>query len=383
MRKILLFHGIVILVLVMLVFTGKVSGQHHLEFAGQVSAVANYSPDNQLDVLLGGRYIPELNYGIELGSANMLDFDGSLNIYGSVSFLDFDSFVVAGNVRPYRLWARFTGKRYEIRAGLQKIDFGSAMLLRPLQWFNQIDPRDPLQLTYGVYGVLGRYYFLNNANIWLWVLYGNEETRGFDALKTYSHHPEFGGRIQYPVPKGEIALSYNHRTADSRDLIHVSPFDQIPEEKFGVEGKWDVEIGVWFELCYIHRSKDIGIFTNQTLLTLGADYTFGIGNGLNVMAEHLFTASDRKPLAFSNTSNISASSISYPLGLFDNLSCVLYYNWSSDGFSVFMNYAHQFKYVIGYFMAYYNATGQQSLQQNEFIDSFAGPGIRLMLVYNH
>ncbi|TSA30371.1 MAG: hypothetical protein D4R67_00570 [Bacteroidetes bacterium] len=372
-----------ILVLVTLVLPVQVSGQHTLEFAGQLSTVANYSPDNQLDVLLGGRYIPELNYSIILGAANVLDFDGSVNIYGSVSFLDIDSLVGAGNVRPYRLWARFTGKRVEIRAGLQKIDFGSAVLLRPLQWFNQIDPRDPLQLTYGVYGVLGRYYFRNNANIWLWVLYGNEETRGLDALKTYNRHPEFGGRVQYPVPKGEIAVSYNHRTADSRDMITIAPYDQIPEEKCGVDGKWDVEIGLWFEFCFIHRAKDIGILTNQTLLTLGVDYTFGIGNGLNVVAEHLITSSDRKPFAISNTSNISASSVSYPLGLFDNLSSMLYYNWSSDGFSFFMNYAHQFNYVTGYIMAYYNTSGHPGLQQNEFIDSFSGPGIRLMLVYNH
>merc|ERR1712127_1137306 len=103
--------------------------------------------------------------------------------------------------------------QFELRVGLQKIDFGSASLLRPIQWFNQIDPRDPLQLTNGVYGVLGRYYFLNNANIWLWTLYGNEKTRGFDALETNKKVPEFGGRIQYPTKKGEIALSYHHRSA--------------------------------------------------------------------------------------------------------------------------------------------------------------------------
>ena len=378
MRKIWL-----VILLTIQILTVQVFGQHKLEFAGQVSTVANYSPDNQLDVLLGGRYIPELNYSIILAPSNVLDFDASVNLNGSVSFSDIDTLVFAGNIRPYRIWARFTGKQVEIRLGLQKIDFGSAMLLRPLQWFNQLDPRDPLQLTYGVYGALGRYYFLNNANIWLWVLYGNEETRGFDALRTYRRHPEFGTRIQYPVPKGELALSYNHRTADSRDLFNVATFDKIPEDRFGVDGKWDIEIGLWFEFSYIHRSKDIGIFTNQTLFTLGADYTFGIGNGLNVVAEHLLTTSDKEPFAFNNTANISASSISYPVGLFDNLTCMLYYNWSSGGFSVFMNYEHQFKNVTGYIMTYYNSEGLQDLQQNEFINTYSGPGIRLMLVYNH
>ena len=64
--------------------------------------------------------------------------------------------------------------KLHIEPGLQKINFGSATMLRPLMWFDQVDPRDPLQLTDGVWGVLGRYYFLNNANIWLWGLYGNK-----------------------------------------------------------------------------------------------------------------------------------------------------------------------------------------------------------------
>ena len=35
-------------------------------------------------------------------------------------------------------------------------------------------------------------------------------------------------------------------------------------------------------------------------------------------------------------------------------------------------------------MAFYNPdTPQQGIQQNELVNQFAGPGIRLMLVYNH
>ena len=68
---------------------------------------------------------------------------------------------------------RYSSDQFELRLGLQKINFGSASMLRPLMWFDQMDPRDPLHLTDGVWGLLARYYFLNNANIWLWGLYGN------------------------------------------------------------------------------------------------------------------------------------------------------------------------------------------------------------------
>ena len=288
-----------------------------------------------------------------------------------------------GNVQPYRLWTRYTGQQFEIRAGLQKIDFGSATLLRPLQWFNQIDPRDPLQLTNGVYGLLGRYYFLNNANIWLWSLYGNEETRGFDAVPTYSDVPEFGGRVQYPTPNGEIALSYHHRTANSEGVAGIPSFERIPENRFGLDGKWDVTIGVWLEASYVHKSKDVDDLTNQALLTLGADYTFGIGNGLNVVVEHLAGSFDREPFELANTSHISALSLSYPLGLWDNLTVFTYHNWPTDDTTFFLNYEHQFKKFIGYAMAFYNPATQTGIQQNELVNNFAGPGLRLMLVYNH
>ena len=101
-----------------------------------------------------------------------VDTELSLNAYW-YSLMDLpDHAVTDSEIDPYRLWLRLSSSRFELRAGLQKISFGSATLIRPLMWFDRIDPRDPLQLTDGVYGLLARYYFLNNANLWIWGLYG-------------------------------------------------------------------------------------------------------------------------------------------------------------------------------------------------------------------
>jgi len=363
---------------------GQISlfGQNIFEFKGQASVFGNYSPDNDLDFFTGGRYIPEMNYKIKLPKSQNLDFVGAANMYANSMFHAFDTSVNDATIKPYRVWARYTGKQIEVRAGLQKIDFGSATILRPLQWFNQIDPRDPLSQTNGVYGLLGRYYFLNNANIWLWMLYGNEEIRGFDAIKTYGKQPEFGGRLQYPVTKGEIAISYHHRAANSTELPILQSYEKNPEDRLGLDGKWDVGIGLWFEASYIQQSKDIGAFTNQGLFNLGCDYTFGVGNGLNVITEHLFFGYDEEPFQFGKNSNITAATLSYPLNFFNNLSSVLYYSWETEDFAFFLNFEHQFQHFTGYLMAYYNPE-QQAFQQNDMMNSFAGPGIRLMLVYNH
>ncbi|MCG2459494.1 hypothetical protein K8352_01890 [Flavobacteriaceae bacterium F89] len=371
------------ILLILLLWAMETYGQSNLEFSGQASAFGNYSPDSELNMSLGARYIPQLEYKIPLDSLHALTFMVSVNIYGSTSFSPFYKNTVEGDFDPYRIWARYSGERYEIRLGLQKMDFGSATLLRPLQWFNQIDPRDPLGLTNGVYGALGRYYFPNNANIWIWGLYGNEKPRGYDAVGTYKKDVEVGGRFQYPVPKGELAISYHHRTADATNILNEPSLENIPEDRIGLDGKWDVTVGLWFETSYIHKHVDLGSLTNQTLITLGTDYTFGIGNGLNVVLEHMITSFNRESVKFSNNTNITAINISYPMGLSDNLSMLPYYDWEGNNFSFFLNYQHQFKKLTGYVMAYYNPDSQTVVQENELVNVAAGPGFRLMLVYNH
>ena len=360
-------------------------GQDSLAFDGQASVVGSFAPDNQLDLFLGGRYIPRLSYGFKLDSAKTkgIDFEASVNISGSLSSNSFESFRSRGRISPYRLWARYTRQQFEFRVGLQKIDFGAATLLRPLQWFNEIDPRDPLQLTNGVYGALARYYFLNNANVWLWALYGNEKTRGFDAVPTNKRIPEYGGRVQLPRERGEIALSYHHRVANTQALSEVEPLGKIPENRIGLDGKWDLGIGLWFEASYIHKSQNIGPLTNQTLLNVGADYTFSIGNGLNVVFENLLLNYSEKNLKMEDPINITALNVSYPLGLLDNLSSVVTYNWTSRDATVFVNFQHQFPKITAYMMAFYNPENQIGIRMNELVNTFAGPGLRLMLVYNH
>ena len=362
-----------------------VEGQRKVELQGQFSAIGSYSSDNQMEGFLGARYIPELSYLIPLDSAQtrFFDFEASANINGNTLFSPFDTSSLDGNIQPYRIWARYNAKQFELRVGLQKIDFGSATLLRPIQWFNQIDPRDPLQLTNGVYGILGRYYFLNNANIWLWTLYGNEKTRGFDAVETNKKIPEFGGRIQYPTKRGEIAFSYHHRTANSTNLEFIPQFEKIPEHRFGLDGKWDLKIGLWFETALIYKTKDLGFLTHQTLFNVGTDYTFGIGNGVNVVLEHLAIASDDSFLGVKNTSNITAASINYPLGFFDNIGSVFLYNWTAKNFTFNINYNHQFAKISTFVMAYYNPSTLSGIQQNDLVSQFLGPGIRVMIVYNH
>ncbi|HNW88817.1 MAG TPA: hypothetical protein PKN48_04090 [Bacteroidales bacterium] len=355
-----------------------------ITFSGQACVWGNYNIKNALPLQFGGHYIPNLDYGILFPKDKKLDFEVSLNFNGSLTFHPLDSLHTIGSVAPYRAWMRFSARQWEVRAGLQKINFGSATLLRPLMWFDQVDPRDPLQLTNGAWGLLFRYYFLNNANLWFWGLYGNKMPRPWDIGKTNQEFPELGCRLQTPVPKGEIALTYHFRVADMRNLgITVPALFEIPENRIGLDAKWDLGAGIWFEGAWINKSKMTGLLTNQEIFNIGVDNTFGIGNGLTMVFEQLLVANDEHAFAFSNNILFSALSLSYPIGMSDNINGIIYFEWKNKKSYNFINWNHKFNYFSTYLMAYWNPETYSLPQQGNSGSSYSGPGIQVMLVYNH
>jgi hypothetical protein len=355
-----------------------------LLFKGQLSAWTNINPDNEFPIYAGARYIPDLNYSIQLSNDKLIDFEASVNLNGSAGFHPFDTTHADDQLKPYRLWARYSADQFEVRLGLQKINFGSASMLRPLMWFDKVDPRDPLKLTDGVWGLLCRYYFLNNANLWFWSLYGNAEPKTWEIAKTNQQYPELGGRFQTPVPKGEAAITYHFRIADTRGLdTSITVLSDVPENRIGFDGKWDLGIGVWTEGTWINKSRNTGAYTNQEIFNVGTDYTFGIGNGLYGVCEHLLVSYDNVPFAFTHPISFTAISLSYPVGIFNNLSAIVYYDWTNNALYNFVNWKRDFNKVTLYFMAFLNPEKYQIPLQGNSENLSAGKGIQLMVVFNH
>lgn len=355
-----------------------------LILSGQFSAWALYDQGNSLPVYMGTRYIPTLDYTIKLEKDRKIDFEGSVNLNGTNGFNPFYQNHTDGSLSPYRAWVRYSTNQMEIRLGLQKINFGSATLLRPLMWFDQIDPRDPLQLTNGVWGLLGRYYFLNNANLWIWGLYGNDKTRPWDVDKTNQKFPEYGGRFQSPVPKGEVALSFHHRVANTVGLGNSIPaYPEVAENRLGLDGKWDLGVGLWFEGTWVNNTKDLGKFTNQEILNVGADNTYNIGNGLHVVFEQLLLSYDKKAFSFSQAIGFSGLSLSYPISMIDNLSTITYYDWTNKASYNFMTLQRQYNKITFYLMAFWNPKTYLLPQQTNSANFYSGKGIQFMLVFNH
>ncbi|HML71742.1 MAG TPA: hypothetical protein PKA78_10290 [Macellibacteroides fermentans] len=356
-----------------------------LRFSGQLSGWAQYAPDIQPEGWLGVRYIPQLNFEFPFNKSSQFDFEVSANIYGEAGFSPFDSLYSNGKIKPYRAWVRYSGSRMELRAGLQKINFGSALLFRPLMWFDSLNPRDPLQLTDGVWGLLFRYYFQNNTNLWFWSLYGNKNSKGLEVSRTHWRTPEVGGRIQLPVPRGEAAVSYHYRKADVTRPGGELPIQQngIGENRIGLDIRLDVTVGLWAEASWTHLNKNMGVFTNQEMLTVGTDYTFAIGNGLSLTFEQFIYTSDQKAFAMDNTLSLSGLSLSYPLTLFDNLRTVVYYDWNNTEGYYFADWQRQLNHFTFHVMAYWNPDKVQMITQSLSSNRFAGKGIQLLVVWNH
>lgn len=365
-----------------LVFTNGMAQEYNSEGQAVGWTAARY--DNSWAAQVGGRFLPEINFRVPAGSKLWFEGEFSANAAGSwTNMSENEKFYL--KIKPYRAWLKIGSDQFELRAGLQKINFGAATMLRSLMWFDRIDPRDPLQLTDGVQGLLGRYYFLNNANIWLWGLYGNSGTRGWEYLKSNQHRPEFGGRLQLPAPRSEIAFTYNNREVEDSLVIAGSSTGSFHfnEQKFAVDIKADLEIGIWAEGVLKYSNTDI-IPGYEKMITLGADYTFGIGNGLLLTFEYLgLSASDN---LFSDTRSVTGFaglSANYPISLVAGISAIVYYNPGSGDLYRFVNMALDYDRFSFYFIGFWNPSNYQLLNMKNETTMFSGSGLQVMAVFNY
>jgi hypothetical protein len=360
---------------------------------GLAALAGSGSLNSTFDPYVSLRFIPAIDFSLTQGRTLTLDGEVSVDAVGTVTFPSEGSAESSGSLDPYRAWLRFAGPRVEARVGLQEISFGSATLFRPLMWFDSLDPRDPLQLTEGVYALLLRYYTKNNAGFSAWAMYGNDAQRGWDLAPPDPDSPEFGGRVQVPLFKGEFGAAYHHRKADLRALaaadapgapapVEPAPVEPVPEDRFGFDGKWDVGIGIWVEAAIVHQDSPTLPRPYQRALTLGADYTFGIGNGLTALVEHFRLDSSAGAFSGGDAQDFSALLLRYPLGLLDELTGIFYYDWKSGGFSRFAAWKRTYD-SLAFNVILFNNPDQVTVFPGQVgSSSFAGTGLQVLLSYN-
>jgi len=361
------------------------SKSQNLSFSGQLSAFHLSKIEKPWQSVSGIRYIPELKWNTPINKTWKFDLEASANLYGHAD-IQKDSFTGAATLKPYRIWGRLATERFELRLGLQKISFGSATMLRPLMWFDHLDPCDPLQLTDGVYAALGRYFFQNNANIWIWGIVPAKTVKGWEVLTSDQHRPEFGGRFQTPAGRGELAVSGHFRyigTDQSDGYFPVTINSPVPEYRIALDGKWDVGPGIWFEGTYNYHQLPEPAINHTRMLTLGADYTFGMGNGLTAMAEQFFYQTGPELLKNSSDLTFTAASVTYPLSITHSLSGMVFYNWTTHDWYRFVNWRISLNKISLHLIAFCNPVSFDLYRNTGNANLMGGRGIQIMFVWNH
>jgi hypothetical protein len=349
-----------------------------LDLRGQLSGWhLDATDDEERAYSTGIRYIPELGIMHPANGSDFLEIVLSLNAYASFGTPEtYDE----AEIELYRLTLRFVTDQTETRLGLQTVEFGPAYLLRSLRWFDRVDPRDPLGLTDGIYALRFKYSALNNAALLLWGMYGNDEPKGYERLPSSDERPEFGGRLEYPLLSGELGVTVHSRVVDASQLPFIEDFT---ENRFALDGRWDIEIGFWFEAVLQHQQEDLLPYQWTKLVTAGADYTFGIGNGLHTLVEHMAVISSAEAAGREEDTQSTAYSLNYPIGFRDNLQAIGYYSWDEQRYHQYLAWQRSWDRLILHIAAYYNTDPAREDPLYESSVLSTGYGGQVMLIFNH
>jgi hypothetical protein len=253
-----------------------------------------------------------LDWALELyGSRDFggLDFSGEYSLYSRYQSKWEEGHAAILDLKSYRYYLNAADTQSQLRIGMQHISFGPAKALRPLMWFDRVDPLDPYQVTEGVEAALFRHHWLNGANLWLWGVLGSADTKGNEIVGGKKNKPELGGRIQYPSPIGDAALSFH-----SRDSALGR------EYRLGADLRMDYALGWWLEGSASRFEGIPGALSLSALGSIGADYVLSVGNGLAITAESMILAISEEDMHSIRYEELSAAVIlDYPIGLLDSL----------------------------------------------------------------
>jgi hypothetical protein len=342
------------------------------EFTAQLSVLSGLNAEQPRYSPLALHIIPDYSDVLWRGEERYLDAQIAFDAVLAGDYSGLRTFESGSKINPYLLWLRLAGGQYEIRAGLQKINFGPAILLRALRWFDRIDPRDPLQLADGVYGLLGRFYFLNNANVWIWGLTGNSGRKGLEIFENTPGSSEWGGRVQVPAGDGELGVSAHTRS--------VAWADASPREyRVALDGRWDYGIGFWFENAVNQYSAKT--INAENFVTIGADYTFGLGNGLYLVAERLHWWRSDDPLGPGAMQRFTGLSASYNFGMIDNVRLMVFFTENDQQFFRFLSWSRTYDNVVFYLNSYWNPDNARFMESANVPGG--GYGFQLAVIYNY
>ena len=260
-----------------------------ISFNGQfITVVNNVNKSSSIDF----GYMPKTYYSYNLNEELVFDLEHVFFFQENYN----SDIELKSNL--YRSWIRFSNNILDLRIGLQKISFGSALFLRPLAWFDSLDFRYTTGQTDGVESMRFILSPSNSLAFWFWV------------VKNDISGSSYGGRMEVTTVgllEGNWGFTYYRDTESNPHFPYPTIFNTImpnqniqsdigfsQNNRFGLDYRYDGDFGFWLEGCY----NDFDKYGNLTLLTFGADYTLPILNGLLVSSEAMFTRYSSERIAF-------------------------------------------------------------------------------------
>jgi hypothetical protein len=101
-----------------------------------------------------------------------------------------------------------------------------------------------------------------------------------------------------------------------------------------------------------------------------------------VLVEHFRLDSSAEAFSGGDAQNFSALFLRYPLGLLDELTGIIYYDWKSGGFSRFAAWKRTYD-SLAFNVILFNNPDQVTVFPGQVgSSSFAGTGLQVLLSYN-
>ncbi len=305
-------------------------------------------------------YIPTLSLFKELPDNQLVDMEWAYRLdrtYSGDSLLHY-------NESHHRYWVRYSSEKLEARLGLQKIVFGPSYVLRSLSWFDTIDLRDPTGQTDGVEAFRLRWFPSNSLSLWSWAINNDQDTLSY------------GSRVELSNAAGEWGLTYHQDP--SKSLKQISQMGiSGSHSRLAIDYRYDGFIGFWNESSIVYLDdSELGF------MTIGADFTLPVANGILVMTETIFMNNS----ATNTNETLTAFMANLPLGMVHKIMLISQVDWENNHWNHFIRWGATFdKFSLNFILSKSPKRTDYEIPSEFLPNTVAGfgTGLQFMFIYNH
>ena len=117
--------------------------------------------------------------------------------------------------------------------------------------------------------------------------------------------------------------------------------------------------------------------------SLRTDYTFGLGNGINVMTEAFGYLQGENPFSTDQKLWFGLLSVNYPINIIHNVNAMLFYDIGNKNLYRFINWSVAYDKWSFYLIGFWNPESYTLYNVDPRTSLYGGWGFQLMAVFNH